>query len=70
MAGFKFGNSPPLVVDFTSSSEVTVDHNLGYYPVVWVMVDGHMHFGTVQYTTINQVVVTFQLSISGSVHLR
>ncbi len=70
MAGFRFGNSQPIVVDFTSSSEVTVDHNLGYYPVVWVMVDGYMHFGTVQYTTINQVVVTFQLSISGSVHLR
>lgn len=70
MAGFRFGNSQPVAVQFTNSSEVTVTHNLGYLPVVWVVVNNRMHFAEVQYTSINQIVCTFQKTITGTVYVR
>jgi hypothetical protein len=57
-----------FVQAFTSQTTVTVNHNLGCYPDVIVMdTSGNLVVANVQYTSLNQVVVTFSQSFSGTV---
>ena len=55
-------------LDFTGESTVTVDHNLGKYPAVTVIDSaGDEVFADVDYTGLNQLIVTFGVVFSGKV---
>ena len=72
MASFAFGVDPgPLIFDFTNTTQVTIDHNLGYKPFVYVVTsEGLMSFATITYTDDNQIVISFQNSQTGKAYIR
>jgi hypothetical protein len=69
MASFAFGNSQPQSHPFTNATEVQIIHGLGYNPLVYVISGGEMCWANVVYTS-DSVVVTFQNSTTGTIHLR
>lgn len=55
---------------FYNTSSLTINHNLGYKPMVYCVVGGIMAFCDVYHTDNNQCVISFQNSISGVIYLR
>lgn len=62
--------SRPTEYSFTNTNNFTITHNLGYKPMVYCVVNGEMAFCNVTHNSIDQLVVTFQNSISGTIFLR
>jgi len=68
---FAPSSARPQVHSFTSSTQVMINHNLGYKPMVQIILsDGTIAAGEVTHSTLNQVVITFQISLSGEIILR
>lgn len=55
---------------FINSDSVTITHNLGYIPMVQIIVNGALVSGDVTHNSTNELVVTFVNAISGSIYLR
>ena len=54
----------------SAATSWTITHNLGYYPNVAIVdSSGNLVVGDVQYSSNNQVVVSFSGAFSGSAHL-
>jgi hypothetical protein len=70
MAKFYNQVSFPTTFNFTNQSSLTITHNLGYQPMVYLVVNGKMSFCDVTHNSINEIEVTFQNSISGTILLR
>ena len=70
MAKFFNPVSFPTTFNFTNQTNITITHNLGYKPMVYLVVDGKMSFCDVTHNSIDELQVTFQNSISGTILLR
>jgi len=54
---------------FTSQTSVTVTHNLGFYPLVWMKdSNGVKMEGFIQHTSTNEFVVMFAVATSGTIY--
>lgn len=60
----------PKEFNFVNLNNMTITHNLGYKPMVYLVVNGQMAFCNVTHNSINELIVTFQNSISGTIFLR
>lgn len=67
IALFPGSSSPPITQTFTNATTVVIDHNLGYYPPVTILVNGYVAMGDVQHNSTDRVTVSFQIAISGTV---
>ena len=68
---FSFGVDPgPQEHSFSNVSIVVITHNLGYKPLVYVVVDNELCFCQVDYNDENQVTLTFQNSLTGTAYIR
>lgn len=69
------GGGGPTGTDYvhiqsTAASVWTIDHNMGFWPNVTVVSSGNDQIeGDVEYTTINQVVITFSGAFAGRAFL-
>ena len=72
MASFSFGVNPgPQEHSFSNTSSVTISHNLGYKPIVYVVTSsGEFAFCQITYNGDNEVTLTFQNSLSGVAYIR
>ena len=71
MAKSVFFPSRPVEYTFSNSTQVTVNHNLGYIPTVQILLDnGSVVHADVQHTSTNSLVVTFVNAKTGSVIIR
>lgn len=71
MAKSVFFPSRPVEYTFSNSTQVTVNHNLGYIPNVQILLDnGSVVHADVQHTSTNSLVVTFVNAKTGSVIIR
>jgi len=71
MARPVFFPSRPVEYTFSNSTQVTVNHNLGYIPTVQILLDnGSVVHADVQHTSTNSLVVTFVNAKTGSVIIR
>lgn len=58
----------PKEYTFSNVAQVTVNHNLGYFPKVTIILDdGSVVYGDISHTNTSQVVITFQISITGTI---
>ncbi len=65
------GSSRPEVHTFSNSTQVIITHNLGYKPMVEIILsDGTIAEGLVTHNSLNQVTISFQISLSGEILLR
>lgn len=55
---------------FVNSNSITITHNLGYIPLVQIIVNGALVMGDVSHTSTDQLIVTFVNAISGTIYLR
>lgn len=61
----------PQIHSFSNSTQVLINHNLGYKPMVQIILsDGTIAEGEVSHTSSNSVVISFQISLSGEIILR
>jgi len=61
----------PIAVEFTDQTTVTVTHNLGYHPFIFIEDDdGNIIGGNVQHTDNNEFVVSFDSSTSGTIYYK
>lgn len=68
---FSPSGSRPQVHSFTNSNQIVINHNLGYKPMIQIiLVDGTIAEGQVTHNSSNQVLITFQISLSGEIILR
>jgi len=67
---FAPASSKPQVHTFSNVASVVITHNLGYKPMVQVVVNGEIALATVTHTSSNEVRISFQNSISGEIILR
>ena len=71
MASFSFGvDSGPQEHSFSNVSIVVITHNLGYHPIVYVVVDNELCFCQVDFNDVNQLTLTFQNSLTGTAYIR
>ena len=70
MAKFNNPFSQPREYPFINTSNFTITHNLGFKPMVYCIVDGRQAFCEVVHTDQNELVITFQNSLSGVIFLR
>ena len=71
MAKSVFFPSRPVEYTFSNSTQITVNHNLGYIPTVQILLDnGSVVHADVQHTSTNSLVVTFVNAKTGSVIIR
>lgn len=67
MAKANFSTRPHFEHTFTNASTVVIDHNLGYRPHVYVLIGNDVVHADVQHTTNNRMVITFLISVTGTV---
>jgi hypothetical protein len=61
----------PQIHSFSNSTQVLINHNLGYKPMVQIILsDGTIAEGEVSHTDSNSVLISFQISLSGEIILR
>ena len=68
MAIANFNTNAPFVHEFTNAQTVVIDHNLGYRPHVYVIINDYIVMGDVQHVTNNRMVITFLNSVTGTVY--
>jgi len=65
------GASRPQSYSFSNVANVVIDHDLGYKPMVQIILsNGTIAEGQVTHITVNQVAISFQISLSGEIILR
>lgn len=63
--------SSPQSHTFTNETEKVVVHNLGHYPSVWILDEnGEVIDSDIQHDSVNQITVSFQISLSGTIFVR
>lgn len=62
--------SRPQIINFSNTNNLTITHNLGYRPIVYCVVNNEMAYCDVTHNSKNELVVSFQNSISGTLFLR
>ena len=67
MARSNFTTTPPFTHDFTNATTVIIDHNLGYRPHVYVIINDAIILADVQHTSNTRMVLTFLNSVTGTV---
>lgn len=67
MARAQFVTQPPFTHDFTNAQTVVIDHNLGYRPHVYVIINDHIVAADVEHTSNTRMVITFLISVTGTV---
>lgn len=68
---FSPSSSRPQLHAFTNSTQILINHNLGYKPMVQIILtDGTLAEGEVTHNSLFQVVISFQISLSGEIILR
>ncbi len=67
---FAPASTRPQVHSFSNVASVVINHELGYKPMVQVIVNGEIVNATVTHTSSNEVRISFQNSISGEIILR
>jgi hypothetical protein len=61
----------PQIHSFSNSTQVLINHNLGYKPMIQIiLLDGTIAEGEVSHTDSNSVLISFQISLSGEIILR
>lgn len=60
----------PLEFPFMNTSQITIPHNLGYRPQVWIIIGGETVYGNITHTNENEIVVSFQNAKTGTIYLR
>tara|TARA_Y100001937_G_scaffold53416_1_gene73674 strand:+ start:1519 stop:1731 length:213 start_codon:yes stop_codon:yes gene_type:complete len=70
MAQSVFFPSRPKEHTFVNSTQVTINHNLGYIPNVQVLINNELVMADVEHVSVNQLVVTFANATTGSVFIR
>lgn len=61
----------PQIHSFTNTASITITHNLGYLPMVQVILeDGSVAHAQVSHASTSEVVITFQISLTGNIILR
>lgn len=61
----------PQIHSFSNSTQIMINHNLGYKPMIQIILsDGTIAEGQVSHTDSNTVVISFQISLSGEIILR
>jgi hypothetical protein len=70
MAQSIFFPSRPREHTFVNSTQVTINHGLGYIPNVQVLVDGNVVIADVEHVSDEQLVVTFANATTGSIIIR
>lgn len=60
----------PLEFPFINVAEITVPHNLGYRPQVWIIVGNEVVYGDIIHTDENQLIVSFLNAKTGTIFLR
>tara|TARA_R110000744_G_scaffold17257_2_gene46926 strand:+ start:529 stop:744 length:216 start_codon:yes stop_codon:yes gene_type:complete len=71
MASLSFFVSKPESYAFTNTATIIIDHNLGYKPLVYViMSDGIQSWGEVLHNSDLKLTITFQNSQTGTAYLR
>lgn len=60
----------PLEFPFLNTSQITIPHNLGYRPQVWIIIGGETVYGDISHTDENQIVVSFLNAKTGTIYLR
>tara|TARA_R110000823_G_C15521744_1_gene455667 strand:- start:102 stop:314 length:213 start_codon:yes stop_codon:yes gene_type:complete len=68
MANALFTTQPPFEHQFTNATTVVIDHNLGYTPHVYVIINDYIVFADVEHTTTTRMVVTFLNALTGTVY--
>ena len=64
-------DSGPEIHTFSNSKTVEINHNLGFKPWVYIILNDDIQaLSTVTHSSINSLTVTFQNSQSGSIYLR
>lgn len=61
------GNVAPFTQEFTNTTTLVINHYLGYYPNVYIVVNNQMIMADVQHNNANQFVVSFLNALSGTV---
>jgi len=65
------GSSRPEVHSFSNSTQVIINHYLGYKPMVEIILsDGTRAEGQVTHNSLDQVTISFQISLTGEILLR
>lgn len=65
------GSRRPQRHPFSSANQIVINHNLGYKPMVQIILsDGTIAEGLITHTSDNQVSISFQISLSGEIILR
>lgn len=67
MATSNFTTAPPFTHDFTNATTVVIDHNLGYRPHVYVIINDAIILADIQHTSNTRMVLTFLNSVTGTV---
>ena len=68
---FAPGSTRPQVHSFSNSTQVLINHNLGYKPMIQIILsNGTIAEGEVSHTDSNSVLISFQISLSGEIILR
>ena len=72
MAVFKYGDGAgvPNTHTFSSATSVQVNHSLGYFPQVWIVIGGQLVYGDVTYNNLSSFTVVFQTSETGVIYYR
>ena len=64
-------NSEPIVQAFSNTNQIVINHNFGYKPMIQIILsDGTIAEGLVTHNSVNQVTISFQISLSGEILLR
>ena len=67
MANANFSTTPPFTHDFTNATTIVINHNLGYRPHVYVIINDSIILADVQHTSNNRMVISFLNSVTGTV---
>ena len=67
MATSNFTTAPPFTHDFTNATTVVIDHNLGYRPHVYVIINDAIILADIQHPSNTRMVLTFLNSVTGTV---
>ena len=60
----------PQVHTFANSIQVTITHNKGYFPQVQILVNDTLVYADIRHVSINECVITFINSTTGTILIR
>tara|TARA_R110002096_G_scaffold197464_1_gene380809 strand:- start:287 stop:499 length:213 start_codon:yes stop_codon:yes gene_type:complete len=70
MASVVIPRPRPVSYPFINITSIVITHNLGYFPLVYCIVNGELIMCEVAHTSNSELIVSFALAISGFIFLR